>query len=57
MLAQFQAQRVSLRGRPVALASLWLRAAVDTVWHGLVLRREDGAAARSRSAGIVLKGD
>ena len=55
MLGQFQAQRASLRGRPVALASLWLRAAVDTVWHGLVLRREDGAAARVRGTGAVVQ--
>lgn len=49
MLAQFQAQRQSLSTRPVALATLWIRAGADTLWHGLALRRE--GAARSRPIG------
>jgi predicted permease len=55
MLEQFQAQRASLRGRPVALAGLWLRIAVDALWHGLLLRREAGATARLGVAGAVVQ--
>jgi hypothetical protein len=55
MLAQFQAQRQSLRTRPLALATLWARAAVDALWPGLALRREVAvsthrATSRSRQA-------
>jgi putative ABC transport system permease protein len=40
MLEQFRAQRRAVQGRPMAIASLWLRALVDGLRHGIACRIE-----------------
>jgi hypothetical protein len=35
MTMHFARQREALRGRPLALAELWIRALLDALWHGL----------------------
>ena len=40
MVAQFSAQRRAVRGRPLALAALWLRGVLDATTHGLACRLE-----------------
>ena len=49
MLAQFQAQRAALRSRPLARLSLWRRALVDALVHGMTVRREQSARDRGRA--------
>jgi hypothetical protein len=53
MQAQFQAQRQALRARPVALATLWVRAASDALWHGLTVRRESAGPIGGTSMAFV----
>lgn len=61
MADHFRAQREALRGRPVALAVLWMRALGDAVHHGLVPRvwaRRTGLATHTRaSMGDVIMRD
>ena len=38
MARQFRADRDDRRGRPVALAALWVRACADVAWHGTLDR-------------------
>ena len=41
MLDQFRAQRAALRGRPIAIGGLWIRAIVDGFRHGIAQRLDE----------------
>ncbi len=38
MLRLFQSEQQARAGRPFALATLWVRAIADVLWHGLAER-------------------
>jgi len=50
MTMHFAQQREALRGRPLALAALWIRVLVDALWHGLGQRTATGVPSVSSFA-------
>ena len=50
MARQFDDERRACARRPLALAALWLRAAVDALWHGLLERWSVAAPVSERAS-------
>jgi putative ABC transport system permease protein len=57
MAAQFAGERAARRGRPVALARLWIAAFADALWNGLLERLSVRAAISARRGGVEVDAD